>query len=111
MRPPRASSRYRTEGRNEYRSLGAPSTTLIDDWNLLPIGQRLAVEKTNLAGTDIEPGTGCFIMLAAANRDPAQFPNPDQFDILPDPNDHLAFGGGIHYCIGAPLARWREWLG
>jgi len=66
---------------------------------------RLAVEKTNLGGTDIEPGTGCFIMLAAANRDPAQFPNPDQFDILRDPNDHVAFGGGIHYCIGAPLAR------
>ena len=66
---------------------------------------RLAVKKTNLSGTDIEPGTGCFIMLAAANRDPAQFPNPDQFDILRDPNDHVAFGGGIHYCIGAPLAR------
>ena len=66
---------------------------------------RLAVEKTNLGGTDIEPETGCFIMLAAANRDPAQFPNPDQFDILRDPNDHVAFGGGIHYCIGAPLAR------
>jgi cytochrome P450 len=47
---------------------------------------RLAVEKTNLGGTDIEPGTGCFIMLAAANRDPAQFPNPDQFDVLRDPN-------------------------
>ena len=66
---------------------------------------RLAVEKTNLGGTDIEPETGCFIMLAAANRDPSQFPNPDQFDILRDPNDHVAFGGGIHYCIGAPLAR------
>ncbi len=66
---------------------------------------RLAVERTSIGGTEIEPGTGCFIMLAAANRDPAQFPNPDQFDILREPNDHVAFGVGIHYCIGAPLAR------
>jgi cytochrome P450 len=66
---------------------------------------RVAVEKSNVGGTEIEPGTGCFIMLAAANRDPAQFSNPDQFDILREPRDHLAFGVGIHYCIGAPLAR------
>jgi cytochrome P450 len=66
---------------------------------------RVAVEKTNLGGTEIEAGTGCFIMLAAANRDPAQFLRPDQFDIQRESNDHVAFGAGIHYCIGAPLAR------
>jgi cytochrome P450 len=66
---------------------------------------RAAVEKTNLGGTEIEPGTGCFIMLAAANRDPAQFPDPDRFDIAREPRDHVAFGAGIHFCIGAPLAR------
>jgi len=66
---------------------------------------RVALEKTNVGGTQIEPGTGCFIMLAAANRDLAQFPNPDRFDILREPRDHVAFGVGIHYCIGAPLAR------
>lgn len=66
---------------------------------------RGAMKETNLGGTVIEPGTACFVILAAANRDPAQFVNPDKFDITREPKDHVAFGEGIHFCLGAPLAR------
>jgi cytochrome P450 len=58
-----------------------------------------------VGGVEIKTNTPMFVIVAAANRDPAHFPNADKFDIARDPNDHLAFGDGIHFCIGAPLAR------
>ncbi len=66
---------------------------------------RLARRRTEIGGVEIEPGTLVVVMLAAANRDPSHFARPDEFDIARDPNEHLAFGRGIHFCLGAQLAR------
>jgi cytochrome P450 len=66
---------------------------------------RRATADVEIGGTAIPAGAECFILLAAANHDPAQFPDPDRFDITREPRDHVAFGEGVHFCIGAPLAR------
>jgi cytochrome P450 len=66
---------------------------------------RTATKDTTVGGTPIAAGMGVFVIVAAANRDPAQFRDPEKFDITREPNDHMAFGDGIHFCIGAPLAR------
>jgi 6-deoxyerythronolide B hydroxylase len=58
-----------------------------------------------VGGVEIKTNTPIFVIVAAANRDPAHFPHADKLDVARDPNDHLAFGDGIHYCLGAPLAR------
>lgn len=58
-------------------------------------------------GGSVIPGGGrqVIVVLASAHRDPGRFPDPDTFDIRREPAPHLAFGHGIHYCLGAPLAR------
>ena len=53
----------------------------------------------------VRAGDRLFLMINAANRDPAMFPDPDRLDLDRDPNPHIAFGYGPHYCVGAPLAR------
>lgn len=66
---------------------------------------RLALEDLEIGGQQIRQGEVVHLLLGAANRDPKQFANPDQLDIRRAPNHHLAFSQGIHYCLGAPLAR------
>ncbi len=66
---------------------------------------RIAVEPMELAGMRLEPGQQLGIIIGAANRDEAEFPDPDRFDIQRTPNRHLAFGMGLHNCIGKGLAR------
>ena len=71
----------------------------------LHLFERTAKELASVAGVDLEPGEKVAALLGAANRDPRVFADPDRFDPTRDPNPHLAFGAGIHFCIGAPLAR------
>jgi cytochrome P450 len=67
--------------------------------------ERFAREDLSLGGVTIRQGETVFAAIASANRDERQFPDPDVLDIARAPNRHLAFGLGIHFCIGAPLAR------
>lgn len=66
---------------------------------------RVAKVDTTLNGQKIAAGQSVMPWFASANRDEAQFPNADTFDIRRSPNRHLGFGYGIHFCLGAPLAR------
>ncbi len=66
---------------------------------------RFPKAPVQIGGAEIPAGAIALVIVAAANRDPAQFKDPERFDITRHPNDHLALGEGIHFCIGAPLAR------
>lgn len=66
---------------------------------------RWAFEDITIAGQEIPIGDVVIASLIGANHDPAVFDNPEEFDITREPNRHIAFGHGIHYCVGAPLAR------
>ena len=66
---------------------------------------RTALDEIDVAGTTIPGGSPITLVLAAGSRDPDHVPDPDQFDPGRPYNEHLGFGGGIHYCFGAPLAR------
>ena len=67
--------------------------------------QRIAAADVEIAGQAIRKGDRLRWIMAAANRDPRVFSDPDVFDIGRQPNPHISFGSGIHYCLGATLAR------
>jgi len=66
---------------------------------------RLGLEDAEVGGQRVQAGESVTAFLGAANRDPVQFADPDRLDVARSNNHHLAFGGGIHYCVGASLAR------
>jgi cytochrome P450 len=69
------------------------------------LGNRRLSEDLELGGERLAAGTYIHIGIGAANRDPAQFAEPDRFDAAREPNRHFAFGSGVHMCLGAVLAR------
>jgi pimeloyl-[acyl-carrier protein] synthase len=71
----------------------------------LQVLYRATMQDVEIGGKVIPKNQLVFLSLAAANRDPAQFDDPDRFDITRDASKHVAFAYGIHYCAGAPLAR------
>jgi cytochrome P450 len=66
---------------------------------------RMATEDVEVAGTMVPKGTGVVPIYASANRDDRKYPDAARFDVTRNPQGHLAFGMGIHFCLGAPLAR------
>ena len=93
---------------------------LRDDWSLLPSAveellrysnplnhttDRFTVSEVELGGVTIPAGEWVLCVTSSANRDPSRFPSPDVLDLGRDASGHMAFGHGIHYCLGAPLAR------
>jgi pimeloyl-[acyl-carrier protein] synthase len=73
--------------------------------SMLQLIYRTTKEPVTIGDKTIPANQMVFLSLAGANRDPLQFPDPDRFDITRDAGKHIAFAYGIHYCVGAPLAR------
>jgi hypothetical protein len=71
----------------------------------VPATVKVATEHVEFRGAQLRAGEMVLPFLSAANRDPRQFAEPDRLDLARQPNRHLAFGWGIHFCLGAPLAR------
>jgi cytochrome P450 len=72
---------------------------------------RVLTRDVLIAGETIAKGERVHLLFAAANRDPSVFSDPDRFDIAREPNHHLSFGLGVHFCLGASLVRMELRVG
>ena len=72
---------------------------------VVPGSARVCAQDTEINGTPIKQGTPVHLLIASANLDPGEFPDPDRVDFSRSGNRHLAFGGGVHRCLGSHLAR------
>ena len=71
---------------------------------------RIPMDDAEIGGCPMRRGESILASLAAANRDPHVYPEPDRFDITREDVHHHSFGGGVHFCLGAPLARLEAQL-
>ncbi|SCL29589.1 Cytochrome P450 [Micromonospora rhizosphaerae] len=85
--------------------LGTAVEEMLRWWTPVVHFRRTTTIDTTLGGVDIKAGDKVVVYFASANRDPRAFPSPEAFDVGRSPNDHLAFGHGPHFCLGAALGR------
>ncbi|MEU4673151.1 cytochrome P450 [Amycolatopsis sp. NPDC023774] len=94
----------RDQARDAALAEGAVEEVLRYD-SPIQLTMRTVLTDTTLGGVELSAGTTVLVLVGAANRDPRVCEEPDRFDITRAPRRHLAFGRGIHFCLGAPLAR------
>jgi cytochrome P450 len=71
----------------------------------LQMFERWVLEDVEICGVKVAKGAELGLLFGSANRDPDLFDRPDALDLTREPNQHVSFGAGVHFCLGAPLAR------
>jgi cytochrome P450 len=71
----------------------------------LQMFERWVLEDVEICGATVPKGAELGLLFGSANRDPTVFGRPDELDVAREPNPHVSFGAGVHFCLGAPLAR------
>ena len=93
----------------DLRATPALATTAVDELlrfdTPLPLFERWVLQDIEVGGEEVRRGEEVALLFGSANRDPDAWADPDRLDLRRAPNPHVAFGAGIHYCLGAPLAR------